>query len=45
MDFWKIVKGAGHGEDEIEEELTRIKNGESWVGFDDLPTKNLSKKS
>ena len=21
VDFWKIVKGAGHGEDEIEEEV------------------------
>jgi len=32
-----IVKGAGHNEEEINEELERIKNGESWVGFDNLP--------
>ena len=32
-----IVKGAGHDEEEINEELERIKNGESWVGFDNLP--------
>ena len=36
--FWKVVKNAGHSEDEIIEELMRIKNGESWVGFNNLPT-------
>ena len=35
--FWEVVKGCGHGEDEIGEELERIKNGESWVGFENLP--------
>ena len=35
--FWEVVKGAGHDESEIADELERIKNGESWVGFDDLP--------
>ena len=37
--FWEIVKAAGHDEEEIKEELTRVKNGDSWVGFDDLPIK------
>jgi hypothetical protein len=31
------VKNAGHSEDDIVEELIRIKNGESWVGFNNLP--------
>ena len=35
--FWKIVKGCGHDENEIIEELNNIKNGELWVGFDDVP--------
>jgi len=35
--FWEVVKGCGHTEEEIAEELERIKNGESWVGFDKLP--------
>ena len=35
--FWKVVKGAGHSEEEILEELDNIKNGETWVGFNDLP--------
>ena len=33
-----IVKGSGHKEEEIKEELERIKAGEAWVGFDNLPT-------
>ena len=37
--FWKVVKGAGHSEEEILEELENIKNGESWCGFNDLPKK------
>ena len=37
LTFWEVVKGAGHSEEEIGEELDRIKNGESWVGFNDLP--------
>ena len=48
VDFWMIVKGAGHSEEDIKEavcdvyvvidvQLEDIKNGESWVGFDDLP--------
>ena len=41
MRFWKIVKGAGHSEEEIMEELDNIKNGETWAGFSDL---NLKKK-
>ena len=35
--FWKVVKDCGHTEAEIMEELERIKNGESWVGFQNLP--------
>lgn len=41
--FWKVVKGAGHSEEEIMQELDNIKNGESWVGFNDLPKKYLQK--
>mmetsp|Transcript_32321 Transcript_32321/g.47531 ORF Transcript_32321/g.47531 Transcript_32321/m.47531 type:complete len:134 (-) Transcript_32321:282-683(-) len=37
MKFWEIVKASGHDEEEIEEELENIKNGESWCGFDNLP--------
>ena len=37
LTFWEVVKGAGHSEEEIGEEIDRIKNGESWVGFNDLP--------
>ena len=37
VDFWKIVKGAGHKEDEIMEELENLKNKETWRGFDDIP--------
>ncbi|CDW78974.1 ef hand family protein [Stylonychia lemnae] len=43
VDFWKIVKGSGHSEEEIQEELERIKNGESWIGFDDLPAQYMGK--
>ena len=39
LSFWEVVKGCGHGEDEIDEELERIRNGESWVGFENLPKK------
>ena len=35
--FWEVVKGAGHSEEEISEELDRIRKGESWIGFEDLP--------
>ena len=35
--FWKVVKESGHDEEEIKEELERIKNGEHWVGFNNLP--------
>ncbi len=36
--YWQIVFEAGHKESDIVDELERIKNGESWVGFNDLPT-------
>lgn len=35
--FWQVVKNAGHSEQDIIDELIRIKNGESWVGFNNLP--------
>ena len=38
--FWRIVKAAGHSEEEILTELENIKNGELWVGFENV---NLSK--
>ena len=42
--FWKIVKGHGHTEDEIMEELTNIKNGDLWAGFDKVPVINKNNK-
>ena len=39
LGFWEVVKGAGHDEDEIMEELSKIEKGESWCGFDNLPKK------
>ena len=35
--FWQAVKAAGHTEQEILNELNSIEQGESWVGFNDLP--------
>ena len=40
--FWEVVKGSGHSEDEIMDELKRIQNGESWCGFDNLPKKYMN---
>ena len=34
-----MVKAYGHSEDEIMMELDNIKNGESWVGFSNIPKK------
>ena len=39
VNFWKMVKAYGHSEDEIVMELDNIKNGESWVGFSNIPKK------
>ena len=39
MGFWEVVKGSGHDEKEIFEELQKIENGESWCGFENLPKK------
>ena len=39
LGFWEVVKGSGHGEDEIIEELAKIEKGESWCGFENLPKK------
>ena len=35
--FWEVVKGSGHSEKEIFQELESLKKRESWVGFTDLP--------
>mmetsp|Transcript_34876 Transcript_34876/g.39542 ORF Transcript_34876/g.39542 Transcript_34876/m.39542 type:complete len:119 (-) Transcript_34876:137-493(-) len=43
--FWEIVKGAGHDEEEILEELDNIISGGSWVGFDNLPLAKTKSKS
>ena len=37
ISFWKVVKGAGHTEEEIMDEIGKIERGESWCGFDNLP--------
>ena len=39
MSFWQAVLNAGHSEAEVLTEIEAIKNGESWVGFQDLPEK------
>jgi hypothetical protein len=39
------VRSAGHPEQDIIEELIRIKNGESWVGFSNLPSQYKAKTS
>ena len=45
MTFWKVVKTAGHPEEEIMQELDNIQNGESWVGFNNLPKKYQAQPS
>ena len=42
--FWKVVKQAGHSEDEILTELENIKKGESWCGFNDLPKRGAAQQ-
>ena len=37
ISFWEVVKGSGHTEGEIIEELEALQKGEDWVGFNDLP--------
>lgn len=34
--FWTQVKNAGHSDEEIIEELKNIREGNSWVGFDNV---------
>ena len=41
--FWEVVKGSGHSEKEIEEELERIRKGDSWIGFEDLPKNYMNR--
>ena len=36
MAFWESVKGAGHKEDEIMEEIEELENGKSWCKFSDV---------
>lgn len=36
--YWRVVRAAGHSEAAICEELVRITNRESWVGFSNLPS-------
>ncbi|CAI2385144.1 unnamed protein product [Moneuplotes crassus] len=40
IDFWRIVKGAGHTDEEIMEELENLRDKQSWVGFSGLPKMN-----
>ena len=44
MRFWRIVKGSGHTEEEIIEELKNIQNGELWTGFDKVKINNTGAK-
>lgn len=44
MRFWRIVKGSGHTEEEILEELKNIQNGELWTGFDKVKINNTGEK-
>ena len=37
MQFWTMAKTYGVSEEEIQIELENIKNGESWVGFHQIP--------
>ena len=37
LDFWRIVKGVGHTDEEILEELQNLKDKEAWIGFNDMP--------
>ena len=34
--FWRIVKGSGHTDEEIMDELENIRKGELWVGFENV---------
>ena len=36
MDFWRAVKGAGHKEEEILNELEQLENGKSWCKFSNV---------
>ena len=37
IDFWRVVKGVGHSDEEIQEELENLKDKQAWVGFNDIP--------
>jgi Ca2+-binding EF-hand superfamily protein len=41
VDFWRCVKGSGHTEADIAEELEMLADGEAWVKFDNV---DVSKK-
>ncbi len=38
--FWEIARGYDVPEEEIEEELKNIENGETWAGFSQMPKLN-----
>ena len=44
MSFWTLVKSYGHNDEEIVEELTKLKNRESWVQFKNLPQQLINKQ-
>lgn len=33
MSYWEMVKKSGHTNEEIEIEVDKLSNGESWVKF------------
>ena len=43
--FWKDVHLAGNDEEEIMIELENLKNGEAWVGFDNVRQNQASARS
>ena len=45
IQFWKEVHQAGHKEEEIMLELENLKNGEAWVGFDNVRQNPASARS
>ena len=38
--FWETVKKNGNSEENIMEELENLKNGENWVGFENMQPVN-----
>lgn len=44
IQFWTNVKNHGHTDEELEEELINIKEGGSWVQFEDCPKTHATRK-